>query len=165
MNIFYVYMKVWYMCECGVHVLCMHHMEVLCSLTWGRSSGSWSTTFCLIPSKQGLSLKLKLGWWLTSLAILLSLRPTAPGLSICTAMPSYAQLCPAFHTGAEDSDLGPHVCIASTLSHWDVLQHGKIHGHPSLCSARNQTQGFLYARQALCQLNYASSPTVKMFGS
>lgn len=32
-------------------------------------------------------------------------------------MHSYAQLCPAFHTGAEDSDLGPHVCIASTLSH------------------------------------------------
>lgn len=70
---------------------------------------SCSTILCLISLKQGLSLKLELGWP--------SADPTEPPVPAFhnarfTGVHDY----PTFYMGAEDLNLGPHVCRTITFT-------------------------------------------------
>lgn len=97
------------MCECGVQLLCMHSMGVLCSQTLGKV-----TRFLVY---HFLPYSLKTGSLTETEAGLVTNKPCHPPVSDSNStgiidMHSYAQLCTACYTGAEDSDLGPHVCTS-----------------------------------------------------
>lgn len=88
--------------------MCVH--APLCVAARGGHPGSCSTILCLISLKQGLSLKLELGW--------LSADPTEPPVPAShTARFTGVRDYPAFYMGAEDLNSGPHVCRTITLIH------------------------------------------------
>lgn len=65
-------------------------------------------TFCLIPSKQGLSQKLELAF-LARLAGSSSI-PPVPGLLVCMDMTG-------FYVGPGDVNSGPDACTANALNY------------------------------------------------
>lgn len=92
MNIFYVYMKVWYMCECGVHVLCVHHMDVLCSQTLGKVIRFLVYHFLPYSLKTGSLAETETGLVTNKPCPCVQQHWDYRYAQLCPAMPSYAHL-------------------------------------------------------------------------